>query len=138
MAPIVKSVKVTGRPVEFWGIKLPPMVDDVEEWVEKEKEDGDEDGDGQKKKTDDIPPPLTDVYDFRVEVVEGCEPPKPDQFDDEEEREKKLRKKLNLAKPVIHNSCKHILFTAWKDCDNAGRGGSYQAGCFRYSIHTRF
>ena len=73
----------------------------------------------------------SDIYEFRVEGVEGCELPAP-------KKKGKKEQKLNLMKPLKHKKCKNILADAWKHCDNAGRGGSLQAGCLRYSIHTRF
>lgn len=64
-----------------------------------------------------------DVYDIKVERVEDCK------TDDG---------KLNLAKPVKDNECKDILESAWKECNNGGRGGSLVAGCLTYSIVTKF
>lgn len=64
-----------------------------------------------------------DVYDFKVELVEGCMP------------EGIL---LDLRRPVGDERCYDILVAAWSRCNNKGRGGSLQAGCLRYSIATRF
>ena len=113
MTPIVKSVNVTERGGgNILGIPFPSLVDDVEEW-----------GGGEYWKH-------SDVFDFRLEIVRDCKP-----FDWDPVH---YSKTLNLAKPVRHNRCKHILKSAWKQCNNRGRGGSLQAGCLRYSIRAHF
>lgn len=63
-----------------------------------------------------------DVFDFKIELVEKCT----------------TDEKLNLAKPVANNDCAGILKSAWKQCNNQGRGGSLVAGCLTYSIVTKF
>lgn len=113
MTPIVKSVSATeSGGGNFLFIPLPSLIDDVEEWQGGEYRKG------------------SDVFDFRLEVVPDCRPFTWDPVHNST--------KLNLAKPVRHNSCKHILSSAWKQCNNRGRGGSLQAGCLRYSIHAHF
>lgn len=63
-----------------------------------------------------------DVYNFKLELVEGCTPDG----------------KLDIARPVPHHTCLDILHSAWRHCNNKGRGGSLVAGCIRYTIVTRF
>lgn len=63
-----------------------------------------------------------DVYDMKIELVEGCNVDGP----------------LNVAKPVEGHACVDIFKSAWKQCNNQGRGGSLVAGCLRYSVATRF
>lgn len=63
-----------------------------------------------------------DVYDMKIELVQGCTANGP----------------LNVAKPVDGQECADILHSAWKQCNNQGRGGSLVAGCLRYSIAPRF
>lgn len=65
-----------------------------------------------------------DVYSYRVEWIEHC---KPDP-----------RTGLDAMKPLNDFECSDLLFDAWKQCDNAGRGGSIMAGCFNFRVHTNF
>lgn len=67
-----------------------------------------------------------DVYDYRVDLIEGCTP------------EKTPSGVYNLRRPLEVDGCQEIMFAAWSRCDNKGRGGSLEAGCFKYSIATRF
>lgn len=117
-APIVKALRVGNS---FGGIAFPlfGLADEVYDWHE---------ADDDKKKKKKGP---ADVYELKIEHVEGCEPP-------EEDSAREKEKKLKLAYPLPHHSCKHILPYAWKLCNNAGRGGSLQAACQRYSIRTVF
>ena len=63
-----------------------------------------------------------DVYDLSVEMVQGCE----------------QEGWVNLRFPSNVTTCRDILYSAWRQCDNKGRGGSLVAGCVRYGISTRF
>lgn len=63
-----------------------------------------------------------DVYDITISLVEGCV----------------TEGDLNVAKPVKDGECWEILKSAWKQCNNKGRGGSLLAGCLTYSIVTKF
>ena len=67
-----------------------------------------------------------DVYDFKVELIEGCTP------------EKTPSGGLSLRRPLEVDGCQEIMFSAWRQCDNKGRGGSLTAGCLKYTIATRF
>ena len=75
-----------------------------------------------------------DIYEFRVELVEGCElPPPPAGSGKGGEKKGRKGKKgkqggLNLMKPLKHKKCKNILSDAWKHCDNAGRGDRCRRG----------
>ena len=66
----------------------------------------------------------TDVYDLRVDWIEGCQPDS--------------RTGLNPMQPLFDADCEKVIHEAWKQCNNKGRGGSLVAGCMRYSIKTRF
>ncbi|MCJ1255346.1 hypothetical protein MMC24_003162 [Lignoscripta atroalba] len=63
-----------------------------------------------------------DVYDISIQSVKGC----------------KSHGGFNLDTPVANNQCSDILHSAWKQCNNQGRGGSIVAGCLTYSISTRY
>lgn len=63
-----------------------------------------------------------DVYVLTVEKVEGCT----------------QEGKLNLRQPADNAKCMDLMHTAWRMCNNKGRGGSLVSGCIRYSISTRF
>lgn len=63
-----------------------------------------------------------DVYIIKLERVEKCT----------------TNAELNLARPVGNYECAGILHSAWKQCNNLGRGGSLVAGCLTYSIVTKF
>lgn len=125
--PIVKTVRVSSHASELWSIPLPGVMDDAEEWPPTDNSSFE-----------------PDIYDFRIELVKGCKPPPAPSDKDNEKKNKKKQKEakemqlLNLMKPLKHKNCKIILQHAWKHCNNAGRGGSLQAGCLRYSIHTKF
>lgn len=120
--PIAKTVQIGGRYAKSMGLRVLGYNDEPNLWQEPENNDDDR----ETKESD-----LDDVYDIRIEVVEGCKPAPPLVNDNDE-----LRKAL--AKPVPDKKCHKVFSDAWKHCNNKGRGGSLQAGCFRYSIRTRF
>lgn len=62
-----------------------------------------------------------DVYDISIELVKDCRRDDPT---------------LNLLKPLPGYHCVDILISAWKQCNNKGRGGSMVAGCLIYRIAT--
>ncbi|KAL8904480.1 MAG: hypothetical protein Q9207_003244 [Kuettlingeria erythrocarpa] len=63
-----------------------------------------------------------DVYDISITSVDNCTP----------------NGGFDLATPVPNHQCADILYSAWKDCANQGRGGQITAGCLVYSIETKY
>lgn len=64
-----------------------------------------------------------DVFEVKIDVVRGC---KTDGLT------------MNPKNPLKGHDCKHLLFDAWSQCKNLGRGGSLVAGCLRYTFITMF
>lgn len=42
----------------------------------------------------------------------------------------------NLLEPLPGAKCEDLMYYAWKNCNNEGRGGSVTAGCLKYSFGT--
>lgn len=42
----------------------------------------------------------------------------------------------NLNEPLPGVWCKDLMYYAWKNCYNQGRGGTVTAGCLKYSLRT--
>ena len=42
----------------------------------------------------------------------------------------------NLLEPLAGVKCEDLMYYAWKNCYNHGRGGSVTAGCLKYSFGT--
>ena len=40
----------------------------------------------------------------------------------------------HMQRPVAEYFCEDILYGAWRQCDNKGRGGSVEVGCLKYSF----
>lgn len=112
LKPIANSVNVTGGPETFWGADLPQTVEELDDQEVK----------WNLRKAE--------VYTFRVELVEGCETPdRPEYLNNE-------NMAVHLWWPLPGVSCVDVMSSAWKRCNNKGRGGSLQAGCLRYGIRT--
>ncbi|KAL9609755.1 MAG: hypothetical protein Q9167_005499 [Letrouitia subvulpina] len=45
---------------------------------------------------------------------------------------------LELDQPIPEDNCEGVLTRAWQNCNNNGRGGNITAGCFIYSITTKY
>lgn len=66
--------------------------------------------------------PADDVYDFKVDWVEGCA----------------TDGRLYHVTPMEKKECTDLFKSIWKRCNNQGRGGMLELGCLTYSIVTRF
>lgn len=113
--PVVKSVNITGKTELFEGDNRPTTLDEIEEQEAR------------------LNLRISEFYEFTMKPMLGCEPPELNPaFTNNEKME------VDLGYPLEGWSCQHIIITAWRQCNNKGRGGSLQAGCFRYGVRTLF
>ena len=113
--PVIAWVNNTGKTELFEGENAPPTLDEIEEREAR------------------LNLRISEFYEFWMEPALGCEPPDlPPNFTNNEKME------VELEYPLDGWSCQHIIINAWRECNNKGRGGSQQAGCYRYGVRTLY
>ncbi|KUJ08215.1 subtilisin-like protein [Mollisia scopiformis] len=66
--------------------------------------------------------PEDDVYMIKIIPLPYCTPPSGS----------------DINTPVAGSTCSSLLYDAWKNCNNDGRGGSIIASCWTYSVATKW